>query len=120
MVLWKEVYSEGATNAQIAAGGAAFETFFSNNFARAQIAKNQQSFNALEINNDDNAVVIDVDFDGLSTRRRRIFAKGNFTILPEDGIFFNTVKVINTDGANALAANKLKLNARIVKPVRER
>lgn len=115
MVIWKSLYEESVTNAEITAGNSEF--FFSDDFTKQQIAKNQQSFNALEINNDSNNIVIDLDLDGLSTRRRRIFAKGNFSILPEDGIFFNTVKITNTDGANNLNAGLLKLNARILKPL---
>lgn len=113
MVEWISLYEESATNAEILAG--ASETFFSTNNAKQQIAKNNQSFNSLEVNNDSNTIVIDLDLDGLSTRRRRIFAKGNFVILPEDGIFFNNVKITNTDGANALALGLLKINARMLK-----
>jgi len=120
MVYWKSLYEENATNAEIASGGTASETFFATNSAKQQIAKNNQSFNSLEINNDDNSIVIDIDLDGLSTRRRRLFAKGNLSISPEDGIYFNNIKVINTDGAVALAASKIKLNARMLVAVRER
>jgi len=115
MVVWKSLYEEGATNAEILAG--ASETFFATNNAKQQIAKNKQCFNSLEINNDSNTIVIDIDLDGLSSRRRRLFAKGNLSILPEDGIFFNNVKITNTDGANALSANSIKLNARMLKPL---
>jgi len=114
MVVWISLYEEAATNAEIAA--AASETFFATNAAKQQIAKNNQCFNSLEINNDSNSIVVDIDLDGLTTRRRRLFAKGNLTILPEDGIFFNNVKVTNTDAANALSATLLKLNARMLKP----
>jgi len=113
MVQWYSLYEESATNAQINA--TLSETFFSTANAKQQITKFQQCFNALEINNDDNAIVIDLDLDGLSTRRRRIFAKGNFSILPEDGIFFNNIRITNTDAANNLAAGKVKINARILR-----
>ena len=116
MVIWTSLYEESATNAEIAATASA--TYFSTDAAKQQISKNQQCFNSLELNNDSNNVVIDVDLDGLSTRRRRIFAKSSWTIEPEDGIFFNTIKITNTDAANALAANAVKLNARIVKAQR--
>jgi len=114
MVVWESLYEESATNAQILAS--ASETFLSNNTAKQQMTKFSQSFNALEISNDDNAIVVSIDLDGLSTRRRLLFAKGNFTILPEDGIFFNTIKINNTDAANNLAAGKIRLNARMLKP----
>lgn len=113
MEKWNSLYEENATNAQILA--TASEFFFSTNAAKQQIAKNSQCFNALEINNDDNSLVIDVDLDGLSTRRRRVFAKSTLIIEPKDGIFFNTIKITNPDAANAIAAGKLRLNAAIKK-----
>lgn len=117
MTIWINKYEEGATNAEIAAGGSNFEFFFSTNNAKQQISLNQSSFNTLELNNDSSNCVIDVDLDGLTTRRRRIAAKGNLSIAPEDGIFFNNVKVTNTSAANAIAAGELKINAAIKKPV---
>lgn len=119
MVNWISVYEEAATNAQINSGGTNFETFLSNNNARANMLRHQQSFNSLEINNDSSNCVLDIDLDGLSTRRRRLFAKTSLIIEPKDGIFFNTIKVINTSAANNLTAGDLKINARIVKPLME-
>lgn len=117
MVVWKSFYEEGASNAEIAAG--ASEVFFSTDNAKQQIAKNQQSFNSLEINNDSNNIIVDIDLDGLSTRRRRLFAKGNLSITPEDGIFFNNVTITNTNTTTALTAGIIKLNARLLKPLFE-
>jgi len=113
MAIWDSLYEETATNAEIAA--AASETFFSTNAAKQQIAKNQQSFNALEINNDDASTDIDVDLDGLAARRRRVFSKSSMVISPEDGIFFNNVKVTNVHASSATGSTKLKLNARMLR-----
>lgn len=113
--LWDSKYEEGANNAEIAAG--ASETFFATNTAKQQISKNNQSFNALELNNDSNTCVLAVDLDGLTTRRRLVYPKSSFVILPEDGIFFNVVKITNNHGSTAVAANEVRGNARIVKAV---
>lgn len=110
------VYEAGATNAQINAGGTNFEFFFSNTADKQAVARYNQSFNSLEIVNDDSNTVIDVDLDGLSTRRRRVFSKSNLVIEPKDGIFFNNVKITNTDAANNTGAGNIKLIARIALP----
>lgn len=120
MVYWKSVYEEGATNAEIAAGGTASETFFSSNSAKQQIALKGQSFNKLEINNNSNACVLAVDLDGLSTRRRLINPKNSLVIAPEDNIFFNVVKVTNTSAGTAVAATEVVLNAGMSKAVEVR
>lgn len=115
MVVWKSLHEKSETNAEIAAS--ASEIFFTALFDKQQLVKIGQSFNSLEINNDSNTIVIDVTLDGLESRKRRVFAKGNFTILPEDGLFFNSVKITNTDAANAIPAGTIKLNARALKPL---
>lgn len=119
MAIWTSLYEESATNAEIAAGGTAFEDFFSSAAAKDNIAKHKQSFNALEINND-STEVLHIQLDNLSTRQRTLFSKSSITINPEDGIFFNSVRVVNTDTANAVSASEVRLNARILKPVREK
>ena len=118
MVYWKSLHESSDTNAEIAAS--ASQIFFTSDYDKQQLVKNQQSFNALEINNDDNTTPIDVYLDGLSSRKRRVFAKSSLVIAPEEGIYFNNVKVENTSGALAIAAGKIQLNARVLKPVRER
>lgn len=107
------LYETSATNSAINA--AASEFFFSTNFDKQSIQKIGQSFNSLEINNDDSTTDLDIDLDGLATRRRRIFAKTSFFIGPEEGVFFNTVKVTNVHASSATGAGKVKLNARILK-----
>jgi len=114
MVVWKSEHETSETNAEIAAS--ASEIFFTGLFNQQQLTKIGQSFNSLEINNDSNTIVVDITLDGLESRKRRLFAKGNLSILPEDGIFFNSVKITNTDAANAIPAGTIKLNARALKP----
>jgi hypothetical protein len=113
MVIWTSKYEESTANAEILAS--ASEIFFSTDSAKQQISKHQQSFNNLEINNDDNASVLGVDLDGLISRRRLLYPKSSLSITGEDGIFFNNVKITNL-GAGAVAINKIRLNARISTP----
>lgn len=116
---YKAVYENGATNAEIAAGGTAFEFLFSGTADKQAISRYGQSFNSLEINNDDANTVLDIDLDGLTTRRRRLFAKSSLVIEPKDGIFFNNVKITNTDAANATGAGNIKAIARIALPEKD-
>lgn len=116
MVYWKSLYESHEANAEIAASSSA--TYFTSNNDKQQLIKFGQSFNALEINNNDNSIVVNVYLDGLATRKRVLFAKSSLVIEPEEGIFFNSVKIENTDAANALAAAKIQLNARALIPQR--
>lgn len=106
-------YESNKTNAQIAA--TASEFFFSTNDDRNYLLKYQSSFNYLEIvNNSDEDII--VYFDGLATKYRRLFGKSIIVIKPEENIYFNTLKITNTSGANAITAGDLIIIARIMKP----
>lgn len=70
------------------------------------------SFNYLELINDSNCE-LNIDLDGLSTRRRKLFAKSVIVIRAEEGVFFNNILITNTDGAVTVAANEISGSARI-------
>lgn len=58
-----------------------------------------------------------VDLDGLTTRRLGILQpKGSFVIKPEDGVFFNTVRLVNLDGTNS-SADEVKVRIARAKQV---
>lgn len=114
MADYKSVYETNFTNANIAA--AASETFLSNNADRAQVAKAKQSFNALEIYNT-SALILFIDFDGLTTRRRKMFGNSALIIKPEENLFFNTIKITNGDAALQADATLIQGQARILKEV---
>lgn len=104
-------YEKSANNASISAS--ASEIFFS---AQPDKEANQQygSFNYLEVVNS-SASKIAIDLDGLSTRRRILFANAALVIRTQERTFFNNVKVTNLDSSNTVAANEINLNARIVR-----
>lgn len=102
------------TNASIAASG--FEIFLSSEINRGQMEKFIQSFNALEIVNEDSKT-IDLELDNLSTRRRKIKGNSTFVIEPENEIYFNTVEIVETGGASAIDAGNVLIKARIAKPI---
>lgn len=106
-------YENGAQNAEIPISGS--EIFFSLNADMA--AKSQfGSFNNLEIVND-SANDLFIDLDGLTTRRRTLFAKSTMVIKAEQGIYFNNVKVTNKSAAAVVSASAISLLARIVRRV---
>lgn len=74
------------------------------------------SFNYLEIINDSSAE-LNIDLDGISTRRRRLFGKSVVVIKAEEGIYFNNVLITNTDGATTVQASEISGSARIGKVV---
>lgn len=102
------------TNAQINASSS--ENFLSSENNRAQTTKNGQSFNFLEIVNA-SSNTIQIDLDGLSTRRRVLFGNAALVILPEEEIFFNTVKITNASASTAISASAITGIARIMKRV---
>lgn len=114
---WQSFYEENAVNAEIAAGGTASAILLATNASKQSISKYNQSFNTLEINNNSSNCDVTIQLDGLTTRARKIAARGNWVIEPENGIFFNVIKVINLSAANALTAGDLVANAAIKKPI---
>ena len=104
-----ETYKE---NAQIAASGS--ETFFILAADRENKDKHG-SFNYLEVINDSNIDIL-ILLDGLTTRTRKLFAKSIMIIKPEENIYYNTVKITNTDGANVIAVSLIRLIGRIMSP----
>lgn len=74
------------------------------------------SFNYLEIIND-SACEINVDLDGISTRRRKLFGKSVLVIKAEEGIYFNNIKITNNDAATTIQANEISGSARIGKVI---
>lgn len=103
-------YEAGYTNESIAASGS--ETFFIS--ALDQAAKSQfKSFNNLEVVND-STIDLFIDLDGLSIRRRKLFAKSTIVIKAEQGIFWDTIKITNTSSTTAVDASTLNLTGRIV------
>lgn len=106
------LYETNATNASISAS--ASETFFSADIDKKAIQKYNSSFNFLEIvNNSSNDLFIDLD--GLTARRRQLFARSTMVIKAEQGIFFNNVKVTNQSASTAISASVISLLARIVR-----
>lgn len=106
------LYESSATNAQINASSA--ETFFAAANDKQHQIKNNQSFNNLEIVND-SSNDLTIDLDGLSTRRRTLFAKSALVIKAEQGIFFTNLKITNKSSTAAVSASAINLIARIVK-----
>lgn len=106
-------YEKHTTNAEIAASASA--TFFVGS-DETQNKDKWGSFNYLEIINDGD---IDIKFqlDGLSTRERKLFGKSVVVIKAEENIFFNTLKITNTSGADAIAAGDINIVARIMSPI---
>lgn len=90
-------------------------TLFSD--ADSQQAKAQyNSFNYLEIVNDsDND--LNLYFDGLATRKRKLFGKSSLVIDAEDNIYFNNLQIENPE-AVAVAIGELNAVGRIMKPAR--
>jgi len=107
------VYEKHTANAEIAASGNAI--YFSDTEDKVQLQKANQSFNYLEIIND-SSIVIEVYLDGLATRKRLLFGKTALIMKPEESIYFNTVKLTNTDAASAITAGEVQLIARALKP----
>lgn len=102
------------TNAEIAAS--ASEHFLSSEYNRSQMTKVGQSFNFLEVvNNSSNT--INIDLDGLSTRRRVLFGNSALVIQPEEQIFFNTIKITNTSSSSAISAAGIVGIARVMKKI---
>ncbi len=108
------VYETHEANAEIAASASAF--FFSSTNDKVQLQKHNQSFNYLEIIND-SSIDIEVYLDGLASRKRLLFGKTAMIIKPEESIYFNTIKLTNTDGATAITAGQVQLIARALKPL---
>jgi len=103
---WIAKYLNTAQNAEIAASSS--EIFAA---AQADVEAKQRygSFNKLELYNE-SALDVRLELDGLTTRRRTIFAKSGFAIAPEEGIFFDTLKVTNLSSTTALAVDLLNIN----------
>lgn len=102
------------TNAEIAASGS--ENFLSNNYNRGQQILNNQSFNYLEIINSSGNTIF-IDLDGLSSRRRILFANASIVISPQEEIFFNMVKITNQSSSAVIAASSINGTARIMKRI---
>lgn len=107
-------HQDNFANAEIAASGS--ETFLSSENNRAQFIKNNQNFNSLLVVNN-GANTINIDLDGLTTRRYVLFGNSTLIINPEDEIFFNNVKVTNTSTTSVITAAALNGYARLMKKV---
>lgn len=107
-------YESSATNAEIAAS--ASETFFSSGNDRVNVQLHQQSFNYLEVINNNASTNLEIYLDGLATRKRILFPKSVMVIKAEESIYFNTIKITNSSGAAAITAGEIQLLARIMKP----
>lgn len=105
-------YEKHDANAEIAASASAF--FFVSKADQDARAKHG-SFNSLEIINDGDIVII-LDLDGLSTRRRKLFGKSTIVIEARENLFFDTLKITNTDAVTAISAADLQIVGRILKP----
>jgi len=101
-------------NAEIPASGS--EIFLSTEFNRSQMEKFIQSFNALEIVNEDSKTIF-LQLDNLVTRRRKIKGNSTFVIEPENEIYFNTVEIVESLGVSVIPANNVLIKARIAKQV---
>lgn len=107
-------YEATKSNAQITSGNS--ELFFidkADQDARARWG----SFNNLEIVNDSASDVF-VDLDGLSTRRKKLFARSTMVIKSDQGIFWDTIK-LTEDSSGTINADEIKLTGRIVNRVPE-
>ena len=101
MTEWQEVHSSRFSSAIIAT--TANEIFGGDQATRDKVDR-YGSHNSLIINSiaDEN---IAIDLDGITARRMSILVGigGFFIIKPEDGIFFNTVRLVNLSGTNTSA-----------------
>lgn len=102
-------YENGAQNASIAAS--ASETFFSGALDKAACSQ-WGSFNYLEIVNNSNNDIA-VELDGLSSRRRILFARSAMVIKIEEGTYWNNVKLTNLSSTTAITAGDVALQAKI-------
>lgn len=106
----KALYETGVQNSQIAANG---DAWFLTNQTDLENKQKFGSFNNLEIINNSTSKV-NIDLDGLSTRRRILFGNSTLVIKPDEGIFFDTFKLTEIDGA-IISADEIALIARIVR-----
>lgn len=99
-------YMYGKVNAEIAAGGSAFETFRPTTKAEAEL---YPTFNYLLIQNVSSGVTLKVAFDGSSDVSKTLYLQSGVTYeTPADySDHFGFITVINTDAANAAAAGTI-------------
>ena len=102
-------YEVGKSNAEITSGNS--ETFFKDQ-PDTEAKSKYGSFSYLEIVND-SASNIFIDLDGLTNRRRKLFARSTMVIKAEVGIYFDTVKIIEAS-SGTIAADEIKLIGRIL------
>jgi hypothetical protein len=113
MADYNVLYEKHEANSLI--GASASETFFSGQPAQENKQK-YGSFNSLELINDSNEEIY-VFLDGLDTRKRILGAKANLIIEPQEGIYFNTLKITNSSAVNTIAANLILPIARICEAI---
>lgn len=102
MAVFSELYSQSYASATHTSGGA---DIFGGDLATAQLKSQYGSANRLVITN----VGVEewaVDLDGNSAKRLAIlFGKGSVVINPEDGIFFDTVKLTQLSSGTSNTAD---------------
>lgn len=106
MASWIEVFSDGAFVTAIAAE--ASETHYTTSI---EMRDRYSPFNSLIVQNRD-VVDIRVELDSGSGAAGKLFevqAGQTFTIVPDDGIYFATLKIKNLDTAVAVTASTIRL-----------
>ena len=101
--MWKEVYRNQSMNAEIAASSS---EDFAISASDTAAAKKYGSFNRAIISNlSDYPIRISLDGNIFT----EMGSQGIAVIDPEDGLFFNLIRITNLSAAAAIVANKISI-----------
>lgn len=102
MVRWLEKYQAAESNAEIAASGS---QFFATDAATKKNRSKYGSMNSLLISYTGTQTV-ELELDGVVFAR---FNNASFSIMPEEGIFFDHIRLHNKDTGTVVAANAVRM-----------
>ena len=105
MTQYKEVYSNGVRNSDIAVNGSEYFGLTQSDY---EGKRKFGSFNKLIITQSGIAAYT-VLLDGLTNKAYPIPSTGSFTIKPEEGLYFDFVVITNT-GSAQIDANSMSIN----------
>lgn len=108
---WVEVYRNGVQNAQITA--LAFEQFGSTGNDNSRKKKDGSYNKLLIVNTTTNP--LQIELDGQTEKTTFLPTTGSYEIQPDDGEYFETVKITNA-GSTTIAANSISIQYAICKP----
>ena len=104
MARYSELYSNSVNNAQIAASG--IEIFGVTQTDKERTQKSG-SYNTLLLSNNTTNQDIKISLDGLADKIFVVAAKTSLSIVPDEGIFFNSIHITSLDAVNVIVANAL-------------